>query len=78
MTTVIATVVSKTTAKYRAIATVMTPVKRIGLGNWEPADVGLIGLEIYYDNTAGAPKVKFKAKDNVDAIFVGEIALTPV
>jgi hypothetical protein len=29
MTTVIATVVSKTTAKYRAIATVMTPVKRV-------------------------------------------------
>jgi hypothetical protein len=51
---------------------------RIGLGNWEPADVGLIGLEIYYDNTAGAPIVKFKAKDNVDAIFVGEIELTPV
>jgi hypothetical protein len=47
-------------------------------GNWVPADVGLTGLEMYYDNTTGAPKLKMKARDNAGDLFTGEIALTPV
>jgi hypothetical protein len=47
-------------------------------GNWVPADVGLTGLEMYYDNTTGSPKLKMKARDNAGDLFTGEIALTPV
>ena len=40
------------------------------------ADIGTSELAIWFDNTSGAAKIKFKAKDSGGTVRTGEVALT--